>query len=194
MRSLLQILFPPLCLSCKEKCETNFLCKACWELCAVPDPLFRCRHCFEELDDREDLCLQCRKKRKRSFPFAYVFDSESPAHLLDLEMTDALAGFALLQWIQLDWPMPDAIIPMPDSNGIAFSFAKLLDKPFIQALSPAHEYKEERLEEDQILLLFTMKSSLTELEKAGFSLSESLPKKIYILSLFAKTANGVGSH
>lgn len=95
-----------------------------------------------------------------------------------------MAGFAFLQWIQLEWPDPDAIIPMPDSIPIAAAFASLLNVPLIQALTRTHEYYEDRLEEDQILLLFDISNSIPQLEKAAQSLFSSLPKKVFLISLF----------
>ena len=152
-------------------------------MCELPDPAYRCRHCFEEVDEIGGLCLTCRKKRCLSVPRAYVFDPESPARLLGIEEEEAMAGFALLQWIQLEWPMPNAIVPMPDSIPIASAFARFLDLPLIQALSKQCEYQEERLEEDQIILLFDISNSLPNLQKAALSLSASFPKRVFLLSL-----------
>lgn len=97
-----------------------------------------------------------------------------------------MAGFALIQWVQLDWPMPDAIIPMPDANSIEVgkALANLLERPFVRALSSACEYKKDRLEEDQILLLFDACNPLAALKKTALFLSEAFPKKIYLLSLY----------
>jgi predicted amidophosphoribosyltransferase len=182
---LLDLVFPPLCLSCRERCLTKFLCPDCWQLCELPDPAMRCRHCFEELDRRGDLCQQCRKQKLLPIVRARVFDPESPASFLGKERVDALAGFALYQWVQLEWPLPHAVIPMPDthSTNIARAFSEILDIPFIKALHLDCTYKEERLEEDQELLLFDVDNSLERLEKGAFALAESFPKQIYLLSL-----------
>lgn len=181
---LLDLFYPPLCRSCDEKCATKVLCPDCWALCASPDPVGRCAYCFEELEEKEELCKRCREEKLFSFPRAYVFEPESPAHLLGFEKVEAMAGFALLQWIQLDWPDPDAIVPMSDSKGIAFAFAKLLEIPFVQAINFAHEYYEDRLEEGQTLLLFDVSNRIPDLQKATRKLAQASPKIIYILSLF----------
>lgn len=159
------------------------LCPSCWLLCTPPDPATRCRHCFKEIDEESKLCRNCRWKKSLPIPRAYVFDPESPARHLGLEASDALAGFAILQWIQLDWPMPDVIVPMSDAKAIAFDFAKLLDLPFVQALSKECEYLDEKLEDNQIVLLFDVSSSFSQLEKAVSALKNSFPSKIYLLSL-----------
>jgi hypothetical protein len=114
-----------------------------------------------------------------------VFDPESPARFLGTEAIDAMASFSFLQWIHLEWPIPDALIPMPDADSIAIgsALAQLLDIPFIRALHSNCEYKEERLEEDQILLLFDVSNSIADLRKGSMALSEAFPKRIYLLSL-----------
>ena len=183
---IFDFVFPPLCLACKERCETKFLCPDCWQLCKLPDPAGRCRHCFEELDRRGDLCAQCRQERLLPIARAYVFDPESPAFRLGCEAAAATASFALVQWIQLEWPTPAAIIPMPDtdSKAIGKAFAMLLDLPFAKALRRGCEYVEDRLEEDAELLLFDVSNSIEDLRKAAYALSEAFPKRIYLLSLY----------
>ena len=184
LQFFLNIFFPPLCMNCKERCSTKLLCPACWLLCELPDPASRCRHCFEEMDERSDLCRTCRKEKMLSIIRAYVFAPESPAHFLGVERVEAMAGFALLQWIQLEWPIPDAVIPMPGSHNIAAAFANFLQIPLVKALSPFHEYVEDRLEEDQTLLLFDVSNPNLVLSKAAFALSGSFPKKMHLLSLY----------
>lgn len=185
IQGILEFIFPPFCLSCKERCKTKFLCPECWQLCALPDPIERCRHCFEELDGKGNLCLQCRQEKILPIARAYVFDPESPARFLGVEAIDAMAGFALVQWIQLEWPIPDGIIPMPDADSIAIgsSLARLLNVPFIRALNRDWSYKEDRLEEDQELILFDVSNSIEKLKKAAYALGEAFPKRVYLLSL-----------
>ncbi len=186
MHQLVDLIFPPLCLSCQERCETKFLCPDCWCACELPDPIERCRHCFEELDQRGNLCAQCREHRRLSSLRAYVFDPDSPAHYLGVEAPMAMAGFAVVQWIQLEWPLPSAVIPMPDTSSIAIgkAFAELLEVPFVRALFTSLEYREDRLEEEGQLLLFDVSNTLSNLQKAGQALAEAFPKRVYILSLY----------
>lgn len=184
LRHFVDFLFPPTCLACRERCSTKFLCPDCWVSSTLPDPVGRCRHCFEELDQRGILCPQCRQNRRLNAVRAYVFDLRSPARYLGVDAPLAMASFALIQWIQLEWPVPDAIIPMPDSISMGSAFAKLLEVPFVRALRFDGEYKEDRLEEDQTLLLFDVSNPIEKLQKASSALSESFPKRVYLLSLF----------
>ena len=185
-RCFTDLIFPPLCLACKEKCDTKFLCPDCWQLCSLPDPVERCRHCFEELDSRGNLCAQCRKEKLLPVVRAYVFDPESPAYRLGWEAVDAMAGFAFVQWIQLEWPLPDMIVPMPNRESVAIgaSLARLIDRPIARALTGDCEYKEDRLEEDQEILLFDVSNPMGLLKRGSGALFESFPKRIRILSLF----------
>src|SRR6185369_2122546 len=97
----------------------------------------------------------------------------------------AMAGFAIVQWIQLDWPMPDVVIPMPDRHSmlIGSAFAQILNVPFAKALRWNLDYREDRLEEDLVCLMFDAKSSLADLKKGSRELLRAFPKRIYILSL-----------
>ncbi len=186
IKSFLDFVFPPLCLACKEPAETKFLCPQCWDLCTLPDPIERCRHCFKELDRSSALCSQCLNRPLLLVARAHVFDAESPAFVLGREHTYAMAGFAVALWTQLDWPVPDVIVPMPDKDSIAIgrAFAELLDLPFVRALQFNCEYKEDRLEEEKIQLLFDVLNPIEKLQKSSLSLSESFPKRIYLLSLY----------
>lgn len=185
IRPLLDFIFPPFCLSCKQRCETKVLCPDCWLLCELPDPVTRCRHCFEELDARGNLCKQCRHQKHLSAIRAYVFDPESPAFFLGTDAVEAMAGFAVLQWIQLEWPLPGSVIPMPDRESIAIgrAFADFLEVPFVPALKSDYSYKIDRLEEDEELLVFDVSNPRQTLQKGTSALAESFPKRIYILSL-----------
>ena len=190
---MIDLIFPPLCLACREECRTRFLCPSCWQLCLLPDPVERCRHCFEELDRKENLCSQCRKEKILPAIRAYVFDPESPAHHLALEPPDGMASFALIQWVALDWPLPDAVIPMPDRDSVEIGrmFAFLLNIPFMKALRANCDYKEDRLEEGKELLLFDVSHPVETLQKATLALSEAFPKRIYLLSLVPYAAPSI---
>lgn len=186
MKVFLDAIFPPLCLSCKQVCKTKFLCPDCWNLCSLPDPVERCRHCFDELEGRGKLCAQCTKDKLLPVMRGYVFDPDSPARFLGKENVEALAGFAVAQWVQLEWPTPDVVVPMPDRDSIeiGYAFAILLGVPFAKALHSNGEYKEDRLEEDLEILLFELDNSIEELKIASHSLFLSEPKRIRLLSIY----------
>lgn len=74
-------------------------------------------------------------------------------------------------------------MPDPDSIAIGKAFAHMLQFPFIRALGLGCAYKEERLEEDQLWLLFDVSNSFFSLKKATLALAESFPKRIFLLTL-----------
>ncbi|MES2273292.1 MAG: hypothetical protein V4487_03790 [Chlamydiota bacterium] len=184
----LDFIFPPLCLSCSERCSTKFFCPTCWELCAPPDPLERCRHCFGEISQLGEVCGQCRKGPLLPIERAYVFEAGAPIWRFRKEEPSAIASFAVNQWIRLEWPVPDAIIPMPDpiSESITKAFASLLECPLVKALrseGPRFELKEGLIKEDLQLLLMNGSNSVESLRAAASALTEAFPKRTYLLSL-----------
>jgi hypothetical protein len=173
---ILDFLFPPLCRCCQEECETLYLCPACWSLSELPDPVERCRICFNERDRDHSLCTQCGEKPPLPATRAYVFESNAPIGRLGFDFPEAYAAFAYYQWVQLEWPLPDAIVSMPDrdSRAIAKVFASLLELPLIS-------YRDDL---DQLeLLLFDACNSLEIIRNETYKLVESFPKRIFILSL-----------
>lgn len=145
-------------------------------LCSPPDPVEHCSYCFAPLADfKSRYCLQCRRAPRLSFPRAFVFDPMAP--ILFLVPPEQLAGFVVYQWIQLDWPVPDAILSLPDDASIALSkaVAPLMCRPWV---------KLEQIEESGLNLLFVDAiSPLDHIRKGVRPALETSPKNIYQLSL-----------
>jgi len=187
-KPILDLIYPPLCLCCKEMCLTKFLCPFCWELSSPPDPVERCRHCFEELEQIGELCPSCVREPLLPISRGFVFDREAPIKALFHEHIDAIGGFAIYQWLRLDRPIPDLIVPMPDAKSIllARSFAKLLQTPCIKALQSAggiYQLINRCFEEDLDLLLIDQSNQIESLQKAILVLSETFLKRMFLLSL-----------
>ena len=180
--------FPPLCKVCKERCRTRLLCPSCWELCSPLDPVHRCRHCFQEIEE-DALCQRCRCEPRLSFPSAFVFESTTSAFCVcreAKEAPEALAAFLFVQWERLQWPVPDAVIPLPGASRLAASFSSWLGSSYASVLSYGGGFWEcasDRLEEDKILLLLGERASWETLREAAAALGETFPKKVYALSL-----------
>ncbi len=183
---LVDLIFPPLCRNCKETCKTKFFCLECWKLFVPPDPLSHCRHCFEELEEKGPLCPPCARNPHLAVHRALVFDTQAPVYFLDRDLAKGFAGFGYLQWLQLDWPTPDAVIPFAQAEPIAKTLAQLMEAPYLKALLPDGSAIEERLEPDQILLLVSFDTRKEEIERAVQSLLEAFPKRIYLLTYFEK--------
>jgi len=186
--SWLDCIFPPLCEVCKERCHTRFFCADCWNICALVDPLHRCRHCFQEIEEGT-LCRICQRDPWLPFPFAYVFESSAQAYRLcreGKEHPDAMTAFMVVQWEKLRWPIPDVVVPLPGARCFAKSFSSWLETSYAPVLSRCLDQWDcdvEALQEDQTLLLLGEKVSRSMLQGAIEALSEAFPKKIYVLSL-----------
>ncbi len=177
----LDAIFPPLCAICKGKADIKCFCFSCWTKCAPPDPEERCPHCFHE---SEGLCKECKKGPRLSFSRAAIFDADPSAHYLARKRADLLVDFATLQWAQLDWPLPDAIVPMHGAKNLARDFAERIDCPFAPILKRGGWCDVEAIEEDQVFLLIANENSVGEVREAISLLQETFPKKGFLLSLF----------
>lgn len=180
--NFLDFLFPPYCLSCHLPSSLSFFCQSCWELCSPIDPTTRCAACFAEV--QTDFCIPC-KRRTFLLPFtrAVVFEPTPPTRFLCKEKGEALAGFAFYQWVQLEWDIPDIVIPMPGMELVAKAFSMFLNfgsgspSPYYSQLDPS------LFEKGLTFLILDEKSSLKTLRKTIYPLTETSPKKIFQLSL-----------
>ncbi|HSX26844.1 MAG TPA: hypothetical protein VLE89_07570 [Chlamydiales bacterium] len=180
----MDLIYPPLCLECREPCKTKYFCPECWGLCEPPDPAERCRHCFGEVDQVRAMCQECRREPKVGVVRAYVFDGESPVGRL--EEWERLAGFAVYQWIRLEWPMPDVIVPMPDeeSESVGEAFSALMQLPFAKALRRGGDQFELREEVEGDVLIVDAANPVEFLQGGAMAVAEAFPKRIFLLSLF----------
>ena len=195
---LLDLVFPRICLCCRDGTADKVFCAACWELLALADPAQRCRHCFAF--EEEEVCKTCCRNPALCFPRAYLFDESLPAWILQKkinEAVEALAGFALLFWQDLEWDPPDLIVPVPDQNGsktifqIANTFSKLIERPCRKVLYRTYSAflrpdlaLNTKEKEDQKILLFDLASNVPWLKKASAQITETFPKQVKVLSLF----------
>lgn len=180
LKAWTELIFPPFCACCKEKCNSRLFCPSCWELCAPPDPDERCSHCFEE---SEGMCKQCKSNSRFPFRRAFAFHPTPPAFHLARTRPDLLASFFVLQWVRLDWPTPDVVVPMRGMKKIAKAFAEMIDRPFASVLKWRRcDFK--AIEENQVLLLLDNQSGGEKISRAVSLLGETFPKKGFLLSLF----------
>ncbi len=153
-----------------------------------PDPIEKCPHCFE---DSEGLCRICRRNPDLPFSRAFVFeDTEVAMSLAKLESED-LVAFAMVQWVNLEWPLPDIVIPMPGAEGIARQFSAMIGRPMVCCLTyrETWECDAESLDTDLVLLVIDKSCSKEECHGAIQALSSTFPKRGYLLSLFSKEAS-----
>lgn len=176
-------------MNCLERCTTGLFCPACWIECNPPDPFTRCRHCFIELEE-EGLCERCRHKPLLYAVTASVFPDTEPARRLFQKAKDfpeVLTAYAVYQWIQLEWPFPDFVIPLFPSR--AKSMARLFSE-WTGAVY-ANPFKwwsrkiiDDLLTEDATLLVIDTGVLPHILKKLLSQLTTTSPKSCFLLSLF----------
>lgn len=192
-RSLVDLVFPPICVSCKEVTQLKYLCENCWLQSSLLDLNGRCTHCFDEIEEGV-LCARCARNPLLPFQRAAVFDRQSPIfEVLNPDHAIAAASFAYYQWLKLDWAEPDLIISIPpDKSKVCRAFSDLCSKPnpklFRRIAWPLQTEKwevfEPLIEEHSTVLLFDEGASLKQLQLATTALSAAFPKKVYLISLF----------
>lgn len=159
--SFLDLIYPPLCLHCRESLDAEFslFCHTCLKLLALIDPACRCPYCFtSEINiEKDNSCSECRQKPQIMRRIAAAFDYEGPAATLVKQLkyggkpylAEGAGAFLTAQFVRLEWPLPDYIIPMPmaplrkfdrgynQSQLIADVLGKLLNKPVLNILKRA---------------------------------------------------------
>ncbi len=137
-----------------------------------------CAHCFTPLPDlKHRFCARCRRGLPLTVARAFAFDPQAPLLALCACAPEELAGFVAYQWVQLDWPIPDAILSLPDTASFRLSKAvsHLLCRPWIEV----REIKSPGLE----LLIVDAISPFDHIRRGVRPVLETSPKSIYQLSL-----------
>ena len=127
-KSLADLIWPPLCLHCKDPLEQGhpILCQTCLSLLTIIEAQERCPTCFTaDFNPKEQSCChRCREKPPVTDRVAAAFDYEGPAVTLVTQLkygghqhlAKGMGAYMAAQFVRLDWPMPDCIIPMPISR------------------------------------------------------------------------------
>ena len=86
------------------------------------DPLERCVGCFSEYEGKQGhVCEDCRQGHRVIYRAAAAFDYMGPAATIIKQMkygglaylAKGAGAFLVAQFINLDWPLPDVIVPVP---------------------------------------------------------------------------------
>lgn len=152
LRSFSNLLFPPLCIHCRDLIEidNSYLCNECINKLQLIDSTERCPHCFSSeycLDSKS--CPSCKPQNVNINRVAAAFDYVGPPASIIRKLkygnqpylAKGAGAFLVAQFIQLDWPLPDFIVPVPisathwlergynQSQLLAESVSMLLNKP-----------------------------------------------------------------
>jgi ComF family protein len=143
-RSFLHLVYPTKCLHCELVLppESLVLCSTCASLLELIHPETRCPTCFNVLsEDSLHLCSECLQYPSSYFRMAAAFDYEGPAASLVRRLkygnqpylAQGMAAFLVAQFYHLQWPVPDALVPVP------LSFAHWLGRGYNQSALLAEE-------------------------------------------------------
>jgi ComF family protein len=122
--------------------ESVVLCSTCGSLLELIDPQERCPTCFNLLPEELSLlCHHCLQYPSLYFRMAAAFDYDGPAAALVKRLKYAnqpylalgMAAFLVAQFDRLQWPFPDAIVPVP------LSFTHWLERGYNQSALLAEE-------------------------------------------------------
>ncbi|MBS4167406.1 hypothetical protein PARA125_000027 [Parachlamydia sp. AcF125] len=179
MESGLHLIYPPICLECQGSLQNpeSVFCYFCSEQLSLINPRERCCYCFEPKHVfREDvqLCKRCALRAPLFRGMGAAFDYFGPAatlvtHLKDFNkpyLAEGAGAFLAYQFFQLQWPIPDLIVPVPLSfmrhlsRGynqallLANALGKILNCPVKQVLKrKSGDYSQAALERKQRMLL-----------------------------------------
>lgn len=156
-KAFINLAYPPLCLYCKDPVqdEAHLLCQACLSILHLIDFRERCPHCFSsQFSPEKRLCAECLRTPPLLNGIAAAFDYVGPAACLvkKLKYSDqpylanGCGAYLAAQFLQLGWPMPDVLIPVPiamthwiergynQSLLLAQSLSQILNRPVQDAM------------------------------------------------------------
>ena len=142
--SFLHLIFPTKCLHCRVQLPPSslVLCETCGMLLELISPERRCPLCFNPLSDHESLlCTFCSNDSTHYTAVGAAFDYEGPAASLVRRLkysnqpylAQGMAAFLVAQFDRLNWPLPDALVPVP------LSFVHWLERGYNQSALLAEE-------------------------------------------------------
>lgn len=137
------MIYPTKCLHCRVLLppEALVVCAACASLLELINPQERCRICFNPLAPEEWRCQTCMQYPSAFDRMGAAFDYAGPAASLVKRLkygqqpylAKGMAAFLVAQWDRLQWPLPDALVPVP------ISFTHWLERGYNQSALLAEE-------------------------------------------------------
>ncbi|HRD55856.1 MAG TPA: ComF family protein [Parachlamydiaceae bacterium] len=138
LNSLLSLAYPPVCLHCNQTLsnQDQLLCASCSPLLELIDKELYCPRCFYGSPSKKaHACKNCATKSLATVSIAAALEYMGPASSLIKQLkygdkpylAKGLAAFMAAQFVSLDWPAPDFIIPVPQA------FSRFLTRGYNQA-------------------------------------------------------------
>jgi ComF family protein len=170
--SLLHLVYPSSCLHCQELVPpaTPLLCPPCASLLELLVVEERCPICFNVKAEILSHCPFCAKHPSLFLRTAAAFNYLGPAASIIKKMkygcqphlAKGAAAFLIAQFVELDWPIPDAIVPVP------ISFSHWLSRGFNQSTLLAMELSKAL----QVPVWEALKRSGCSVSQAGLTLEQ----------------------
>ncbi len=220
--AVVDLIYPPLCLYCEAKLPPTspLFCERCLEFLRPLPMEGHCMRCFDELG-KHTACQRCRMRPVMIHRQAAVTAAFGPAKTLlsrlersEFHLIQAVASLILLQFAQLGWAVPDAIVPVPipwwqrlkrgqDVNlllarELAASLERPILRPFVSGIDWGKFGSADGLQQkytikmrakealcDQRLLLISLNFDDALFRESGEALQEGFPAEINALG-FAK--------
>ena len=124
LKAFADLIFPPLCLHCRASLpvENKIFCSLCFDLMPLIDCTERCPSCFSgAFDPLTHFCAECARHPPLFDRIGAAFDYVGPAATLVKKMkygnqpylSKGGGAFLAAQWMRLEWPLPDFIVPVP---------------------------------------------------------------------------------
>ncbi len=164
LQSLQALLFPPACISCGDCLSTprHVFCADCLAALVRLDARERCPVCFQLLEAPQ--CFSC-KESCAGFRIAGVFLYDSPASALlkqlkygaREELAPTMASWMVVQFNELNFPWPDAIISVPQS----------FPRRIVRGYNPNKQLASAMSELMRVPLLRPLRRTWTALPQAG---------------------------
>lgn len=190
----INFLFPPFCHLCDQKLDPDerYACSACCLQLQLIDPLHRCQNCFcaIESDTCVKICTTCSKKNSYPFIIGACFERLYSSFKLQQACSKgcdlaqhAVTQFMIVQLIQLHWPLPEVIIPLPSitSSYSEKQALKRVVKSIAQSLGCRFQTSLGRSVEDKLVLFIAPNQrQYFHLEK---QLAHYYPKRVFVLHL-----------
>lgn len=123
--------------------SSHLFCKGCASFFELIDPMSRCPYCFRENDGKRP-CPECIRKKRWGLKMGAALDYVGPVMTLVKKLkygkipylAKTASAFMTAQFFQLEWPIPDVIIPVPRRHWfLGVNHAALLAKKLANSLS-----------------------------------------------------------
>lgn len=162
-------------------------------------PEGRCLKCFAEIATLTGICRECRSQPHPFRKLSSCFENRGAARSLlhsfwkrgHFAFAKDIAAYLVVQMYQLDYPIPDLIIPIPDLLFqphflLAKEVAKMVNRPFLPLLKrhwtvePTFSLKKRCNIMNQIVLLVDMQMQTpTSIRAAAWAVEAGDPSLIF---------------